>query len=375
MMSAKKLGTLRGLVNTNSNNALVNEIDTDSDTQSSDNKKVARVLKYDDGDETTNADIYDAIVVISRTLDNIERRTRVEMNTISDRLEKIESKLAMITTSMAGSKTAATNLITEVNMAPLTKNVMHTVTALFADSLWINANRSSVHTRMIPIDYEYLKKLISNVSDDVSVNVRSKLSAHFVIILNAGRGDNLSAICKLMADSSIDHAGIMRSYILTAFSRLSNQFSFMIPQDVCRLMASLSFITSDGMPQTQDPATIKSIPRNTGSVYTKRELKTISSAPYMKCIHLYRTVSNKKVLLAICSSMMSNKISKTGDYNKAEMYKGETDPEDLFLSAAERAARDINKNANENRRTFASNSMLNTDSDSDDSEDMFSPIP
>jgi len=79
----------------------------------------------------------------------------------------------MLVTAIAGSSAASSNLIKERNTGKWTRNVAYEITAIFTDSLWTCRHETNVVNKTIPMDYEYLKKLIANIGDDISVEIRS----------------------------------------------------------------------------------------------------------------------------------------------------------------------------------------------------------
>ena len=115
---------------------------------------------------------------------------------------------------------------------------MKKIPSIFLLILWKSENPN----KSFPIGVKYLDKLISWLVEDYSVEVRRSLGVIFDTVLRQPDKVNLSAVSKLLSNTSSNDNGSTRRNIAHVFKKLQTDYAFLVPKSLHTFLCSIGGI-------------------------------------------------------------------------------------------------------------------------------------
>jgi hypothetical protein len=193
-------------------------------------------------DQVSNLDIYEAIMSTSNNLENRIVTLEAQLEEYKRINKEIQDQMILLVSAIANNPSLRANTRVDLNSTLNTSQVMKKIPSIFLLTLWKSENPN----KFFPIGVKYLDKLIFWLVGDYSVEVRRSLGFIFDIVLRQPNKVNLSAVIKLLSDTSSKDNGSMRRNIAHVFKKLQTDYAFLVPKSLHTFLCSVGDIDNSG---------------------------------------------------------------------------------------------------------------------------------
>ena len=157
----------------------------------------------------------DMLINITSSIKALDMKMKIGFDKLNDRLDKIENCQSIASTAIVSSPAAQANFVRQKNTGQWTRQVMSKILAIYIQCLWIECHKDNNVNKSIPIELDYLTKLINALDHNCTADTRSNLGKTFGMILDSHPSNiTINVLSQLLQDNASLCATKTRSHIM-----------------------------------------------------------------------------------------------------------------------------------------------------------------